>query len=348
LGLGNRGQSSADKVSLGQTKRVAIARAIHAGAKILFLDEPLSGLDAPGLRSVLDLLKSLVDSHRLTLVIVEHVWNARHILPLADTLWTLDQGKLTQESNGSTTHSADDCPEHDGTGDIASLFPEYSLTRSLKLPYGAVLDVYRKPDADAGNLILEVRDLVVFRGKRLVIGTATDTTADAEGLSFNLQSGDLAILRAPNGWGKTTLLDAISGILPCRCSCISLNGIEISRMQVYQRVSTGLNYLRSDSKAFPSLAAGQVANLHSSRCALRMASELDHRKYGKLSGGERQRVRFDSIPRKLSGVYLMDEPFSALDHDMLSYTANLIQESVFSAFAATLIAVPLSQEGGSA
>ena len=37
LGLGERLDSSCDKISLGQMKRVAIARAVHAGAKILFL-----------------------------------------------------------------------------------------------------------------------------------------------------------------------------------------------------------------------------------------------------------------------------------------------------------------------
>lgn len=345
LGLGDRSQSSADKVSLGQTKRVAIARAVHAGAKILFLDEPLSGLDAPGVKSVLDLLKSLVDSHRLTLVIVEHVWSARHIIPLADTLWTLDQGKLKQESNGSPTQSEADCSDDKGAADIASLFPEYSQTKCLDLPNGAVLELYRKPDEDAGESLLEVQDLVVFRGKRLVIGTTKYGTTDAQGLGFNLKAGDLAVLRAPNGWGKTTLLDAISGILPCQCGRITLNGIDISQMRIHQRIAAGMDYLRSDSTAFPSLTSGHVADFRSSGRTLRTSGELDHRKYGDLSGGERQRVRFDSIPRYLKGVYMMDEPFSALDHDVLDLTANFIKESVCSAFAAVLVAVPLSKEG---
>jgi len=94
LGLKDREASSADKISLGQTKRVAIARAVRAGARILFLDEPLSGLDEEGIEEVLALLSSLVQRERLTLVIVEHAFNISRILNLAHTVWTLSDGKI--------------------------------------------------------------------------------------------------------------------------------------------------------------------------------------------------------------------------------------------------------------
>ena len=48
LGLAGREDSSADRISLGQSKRVAIARSVSAGARILFLDEPLAGLGSAG------------------------------------------------------------------------------------------------------------------------------------------------------------------------------------------------------------------------------------------------------------------------------------------------------------
>ncbi len=70
LGLAGRESSSADKISLGQSKRVAIARAIAGGAKILFLDEPLSGLDERGIVSTLALLESIARERGITLVIV--------------------------------------------------------------------------------------------------------------------------------------------------------------------------------------------------------------------------------------------------------------------------------------
>jgi ABC-type branched-subunit amino acid transport system ATPase component len=48
LRLGKLRDSYCDQISLGQMKRVAIARTIRAGSKVLFLDEPLSGLDGDG------------------------------------------------------------------------------------------------------------------------------------------------------------------------------------------------------------------------------------------------------------------------------------------------------------
>ena len=74
FGLGGRETSSADMISLGQSKRVAIARTVQAGARILFLDEPLAALDANGIRDIMGLLAELVErTFAVTLVIVEHV-----------------------------------------------------------------------------------------------------------------------------------------------------------------------------------------------------------------------------------------------------------------------------------
>jgi len=106
LGLTGREESSADMVSLGQSKRVAIARAVAAGAKILFLDEPLAGLDRQGVTDVHAMLKSLVRDHDLTLVIVEHVFNQPHLHGLVTTDWLLQQGRIKKLEVGSNPPSS--------------------------------------------------------------------------------------------------------------------------------------------------------------------------------------------------------------------------------------------------
>ena len=98
LGLTGRDTSSADRISLGQSKRVAIARALQTRAPILFLDEPLAGLDADGIRDVLDHLRELATCHSVALVIIEHALHLPRILDFASTVWTLSHGSHTIES----------------------------------------------------------------------------------------------------------------------------------------------------------------------------------------------------------------------------------------------------------
>ncbi|MEI6415565.1 MAG: ATP-binding cassette domain-containing protein, partial [Pseudomonadota bacterium] len=98
LELGDRCESSADMISLGQTKRIAFARCARANTKIVFLDEPLAGLDQKGIASIIAVLRELAVAHRLTLVIVEHVFNIPIILDFATAVWTLADGRLTRET----------------------------------------------------------------------------------------------------------------------------------------------------------------------------------------------------------------------------------------------------------
>ncbi|MDG4866192.1 ATP-binding cassette domain-containing protein, partial [Streptomyces sp. T-3] len=56
----------------GQQQRVAIARALIARPAVLFADEPTGALDTKTSRTVLGLLRGLVDRHGQTVVMVTH------------------------------------------------------------------------------------------------------------------------------------------------------------------------------------------------------------------------------------------------------------------------------------
>jgi len=310
LGLGGRELSSADKISLGQSKRVAIARAVAAGAKILFLDEPLAGLDRQGVADVLSLLESLVSQQTVTLIIVEHVFNQPHLQKLITTDWLLAAGKLTvslpQKTPSTLPMQATSRPPWLRllAGDDAEIVDEV-------LPRGAVLTRIRRAQhaQSPERPLLEVRGLVVKRGQRTVLGL--DESGNPTGLNLTLYAGEVAILQAPNGWGKSTLLAAITGIIPAASGEIWLDGTALNNLPVWERVSKGLCALASDENTFPNLRVKEVMQLVGNPNGVSKFPKLANRTCSSLSGGERQTVALFSTPLGKASIY--DEPFSALD-----------------------------------
>jgi len=320
LGLAGREESSADMISLGQSKRVAIARAVAAGAKILFLDEPLAGLDRQGVTDVLALLESLVREHDLTLVIVEHVFNQPHLHGLVTTDWLLQQGRIKKLEVGSNQPSSfipnplsfqTRPPWFDLlAGNAAEILDE-------PLPRGALLTRIRRPErwkADA-KPILEIKNLIVKRGPRTIIGL--DDHGNTTGFTFTLYEGEIAILQAPNGWGKSTLFAALCGQL-ASTGAIVLNGTAVDTLPAWERVQHGLTALPSNKSVFSSLTVNETALLSRSGSVPSAGDQqFLSRPISSLSGGEKQRtlIRLSLGQHdQATSLALYDEPFAMLDN----------------------------------
>ena len=95
VGMDGRLASSCDMLSVGQMKRVALARLFQMGAELLLLDEPLSGLDRRSCSSMAETIRDLSKKHGKGVLIVEH----RHDIarPVADRVWRLQDGQLAAE-----------------------------------------------------------------------------------------------------------------------------------------------------------------------------------------------------------------------------------------------------------
>lgn len=325
LGLGDRLDSSCDKISLGQMKRVAITRAIQAGAKILFLDEPLSGLDKQGISEVMGYIEAIVRENSTTIVIVEHVFNIPTVLKLANTVWTLSNGKLTV-NEVNALNEAQKTDKNDLHALLKSIAGENGRIYSEELPYGARITTASPAEYSNSEAVLEVKDLVVKRGIRTVIN----------GLSLSLKKGQIAILEAPNGWGKSSLFDAISGIHSAESGKIMLKGEDISSTPTHKRIKKGLAYLRSQMSVFTSLSVEEHKKLANTMTHLFNNSLNGDSKGSFLSGGEKQKLLIEILPD--ADVYLLDEPFSAIDPQGVSTLFNYLRECATK--AAVLITVP--------
>ncbi len=84
----------AGKLSLGQRKRVAVARALLGSPELLVLDEPLSGLDTFGVRRMLELLKRLANEG-ITLLLSSH--RLREMESVVTHVGILSKGRLVRE-----------------------------------------------------------------------------------------------------------------------------------------------------------------------------------------------------------------------------------------------------------
>ncbi|HEV7590903.1 MAG TPA: ATP-binding cassette domain-containing protein [Longimicrobium sp.] len=324
LGLADRADDMGSRVSLGQSKRVAILRAVEAGAEVLFLDEPLSGLDAEGIRGVLGFMRELVASKRLTVVIVEHEFNVPPLLPIVDRICTLERGHLRESPSPAV-----DAPSEGAL--LAWLRDTAGGAGPVKaegLPGGATLlrIAGRQGAADA---VLEVRNITVRRGRRTLF-------TDAGGLSFTLRRGELAVLQAPNGWGKTSLLDAVVGRLAFS-GTVHLGGALLNAAPVWHRTRL-ISYLRAGEALFPTLTAREALAL-AGRSDEAFPASLADRGISELSGGERQRLALLCASRTPSApLSFYDEPFLSLDADGLQLLRDLMRAALRE--SAVLIALP--------
>lgn len=149
-----------------------------------------------------------------------------------------------------------------------------------------------------------------MRGTRCVIGLNED--GEATGFDLTLFPNEAAVLYAPNGWGKSTLFAAITGLIPIQKGEIILNGHPIHNLPVWARIERGVSALPSGQNTFPSLSCEESLRL--SRKKVFLSKELSRFSgcpTGSLSGGQKQKIALQTMT--VSNFNLYDEPFAGLD-----------------------------------
>lgn len=305
-GLAGRERSNPERISLGEAKRVAILRALETQARVLLLDEPLNGLDSEGTHQLLGFLADVRGQNPdRSLIIVEHDARVLALLDFCSAVWTLHAGVL--EARSVDGARAEIARRARSTVDLrlqAIAGPAGTVERK-SLERGAVLTVVSRGGRSHVGPEFAVESAVADRGHRRVLGAA-----DGTGISFSLRPGDVAVLEAPNGWGKSTLLDCLSGLTAMRSGVVRLAGKALDG-SAHSRAQAGIITLRSGSTLFENLTVAENMAL----CRGRPESTgLDPEQVcTSLSGGERQRLAWEIAVSTPATVLLLDEPFAHLD-----------------------------------
>ncbi len=95
VGLADKINSRPRNLSTGQCQRVALARALSADPELILADEPTASLDAESGHEAIMLLRRLTSEQGKTAIVVTH---DQRIFPLADRVFMLDGGKVTEST----------------------------------------------------------------------------------------------------------------------------------------------------------------------------------------------------------------------------------------------------------
>lgn len=159
-----------------------------------------------------------------------------------------------------------------------------------------------------------------------------------EGMSFQVQKGEILGFLGPNGAGKTTTMRIITGYMPCTDGSVKVDGFDVSDqpLEVRRRIGylpenpplymemTVVGYLRFVAK----LKGVSAANMQSEveRVMQRVnITDVQSRIIAKLSKGYKQRVGIAQALLNDPPVLILDEPTIGLDPKQIHEVRELVK-----------------------
>jgi branched-chain amino acid transport system ATP-binding protein len=164
--------------------------------------------------------------------------------------------------------------------------------------------------------LLEVTDLWI----------AYDRIHAVRGVSFGVGEGEIVTLIGANGAGKSTILRAISGLLPVAQGKVTLAGEDLLRLPAHLRAQRGLAHVPEGRGIFGNLTVLENLRLAAyARGGREIAADLEEvfrlfprlserrRQWGNtLSGGEQQMLALGRALMSRARLLLLDEPSMGL------------------------------------
>ena len=320
-------------LSIAERQMVEIARAIHANARILVMDEPTTALSSRETDKLFDLIRAL-RADGLAIIYISH--RMAEVYELADRCSVLRDG-----------------------GYVGTLKrEELSEARLIQMMVGRDLtDFYKKDTREGrsfGPSVLEVEGLA--DGRR--IGPA----------SFDVRAGEVVGLAGLVGAGRTELARMIFGAEPAREGRILLEGKPLVARHPAEAIAAGIVYLSEDRKGLGLFFDMSIEDNVNLAVAARDAHALGIRRLAlaarrgaealrslsiraksaqstvrSLSGGNQQKVLFARLLATAPKLLILDEPTRGVDIGAKSDIYKLIDKLAASGAAILIISSELPE-----
>ncbi|MGA3315907.1 MAG: ABC transporter ATP-binding protein [Candidatus Korobacteraceae bacterium] len=158
------------------------------------------------------------------------------------------------------------------------------------------------------------------------LGKRFGATVAVDGLSFDVQPGEIFGLVGPDGAGKTTTLRILAGVLPADSGAVHVAGCDVVRDP--ERAKHDLSYMPQRFGLYEDLTVEENVRFYADLYRVRAAdreprekqllvaagmSEFRRRLAGKLSGGMKQKLGLVCALIHTPRVILLDEPTTGVD-----------------------------------
>ncbi len=341
------------QLSGGQRQRVMIAMAISCNPKILIADEPTTALDVTVQKEILQLLKSLQQSHGMGIIFITHDLGV--VAEIADEILVMKRGQVVEHGQAVSVLSN---PQHPYTQGLLACRP--ALGKKVdrlqtvedflnKEKINTVKSSGIRTSENFVEIILSVKNATktytsqggLFNKKSKDVNAVSD-------VSFEIRKGETLGLVGESGCGKTTLSRMLLGLIPATSGQIIFNGKDITALDkaglkamrkemqiIFQDPYSSLNpkHTIGESITEPMMVLGLHASQQQRKAkAIELLSKVglgaEHfaRYPHEFSGGQRQRV---VIARALAcepSFIICDESVSALDVSVQAQVLNLLNE----------------------
>ncbi len=331
----------ADRLSGGESRRVALAAVLIGEHDLLLLDEPTNHLDVEAINWLATQLAARAEA----LVAVTH--DRWFLDAVCNRTWELADGRLHTYDGGYAAYvlaraerariaaATDRRRRNLLRKELAWLRrgppartskPRFRIEAANELIAGEPpprdgVELTRLATARLGRTVIDAADVTVTAGARILLNDIT----------WQLAPGERVGLVGPNGSGKSTLLNVLDGAGESA-------GLTISG-QITQGKTVRLGYLRqSDTELDPALTPreavtevrGTLDSAQGAAAASQLLDQLGLRgdtqwtPAGELSGGERRRLQLLRILLDEPNVLFLDEPTNDLDVDTLTELEDLL------------------------